>query len=88
MLSVNQRGFGFVNSVGHDDAYIAPEAIGPALHGDKVKITIVNRTSRGIEGRVDYVVTRRNPRVAGVLRRRGRSAWLEPDDTRLRGPIV
>jgi ribonuclease R len=88
VLSVNQRGFGFVNAVGHDDAYIAPEAIGPALHGDKVKITIVNRTSRGIEGRVDFVVTRRNPRVAGVLRRRGRSAWLEPDDTRLRGPIV
>ena len=88
VLSVNQRGFGFVNAVGHDDAYIAPEAIGPALHGDKVKITIVNRTSRGIEGRVDFVVARRNPRVAGVLRRRGRSAWLEPDDTRLRGPIV
>jgi ribonuclease R len=88
VLSVNQRGFGFVNAVGHDDAYIAPEAIGPALHGDKVKITIVNRTSRGIEGRVDFVVVRRNPRVAGVLRRRGRSAWLEPDDTRLRGPIV
>jgi ribonuclease R len=88
VLSVNQRGFGFVNAVGHDDAYIAPEAIGPALHGDKVKITIVNRTSRGIEGRVDFVVARRNPRVAGVLRRRGRSTWLEPDDTRLRGPIV
>src|SRR5690606_16015143 len=28
------------------------------------------------------------PRVAGVLRRRGKSMWLEPDDTRLRGPIV
>ena len=87
-LTMNQRGFGFVNSVGHDDAYIAPEAIGAALHGDKVKITVVNRNARGVEGRIDHVVTRRNPRVAGVLRRKGRSAWLEPDDSRLRGPIV
>ena len=27
-------------------------------------------------------------RVAGTLRRKGKSAWLEPDDTRVRGPIV
>jgi len=88
VLSLNPRGFGFVNAVGHDDLYIAPEAIGPALHGDRVKVTVVNRSSRGAEGRVEYVVARRNPRVAGVLRRRGKSVWLEPDDSRLRGPIV
>ncbi|HYP75552.1 MAG TPA: VacB/RNase II family 3'-5' exoribonuclease [Polyangiaceae bacterium] len=88
VLSLNPRGFGFVNAVGHDDLYIAPEAIGPALHGDRVKVTVVNRSSRGAEGRVDHVVARRNPRVAGVLRRRGKSVWLEPDDSRLRGPIV
>jgi len=88
VLSLNPRGFGFVNAVGHDDAYIAPEAIGPAMHGDRVRITVVSRSARGTEGRVEQVVARRNPRVAGVLRRRGRSVWLEPDDSRLRGPIV
>jgi ribonuclease R len=88
VLSLNPRGFGFVNAVGHDDAYIAPEAIGPAMHGDRVRITVVSRSSRGTEGRVERIVTRRNPRVAGVLRKRGRSMWLEPDDSRLRGPIV
>jgi ribonuclease R len=88
VLSLNPRGFGFVNAVGHDDVYIAPEAIGPALHGDRVKIIVLSRSGRGTEGRVDRVVARRNPRVAGVLRRRGKSVWLEPDDSRLRGPIV
>jgi ribonuclease R len=88
VLSMNARGFGFVNSVGHDDVYISPEAIGSALHGDRVKIIVVSRSGRGTEGRVDQVVSRRNPRVAGVLRKRGRSMWLEPDDTRLRGPIA
>src|SRR6187399_1137607 len=88
VLSLNPRGFGFVNAVGHDDLYIAPEQIGAALHGDRVKVSVINRSARGAEGRVDYVVARRNPRVAGVLRRRGKSVWLEPDDSRLRGPIV
>ncbi|HEY4102960.1 MAG TPA: VacB/RNase II family 3'-5' exoribonuclease, partial [Polyangiaceae bacterium] len=88
MLSLNPRGFGFVNAVGHDDVYIAPEAIGGAMHGDRVRIAVVSRSSRGPEGRVEQIVSRRNARVAGVLRKRGKSVWLEPDDSRLRGPIV
>ncbi|HEV8246875.1 MAG TPA: ribonuclease R, partial [Polyangiaceae bacterium] len=88
VLSLNPRGFGFVTAVGHEDVYIAPEAIGAALHGDRVTVSIVNRSNRGAEGRVDRVISRRNPRVAGVLRKRGKSIWLEPDDSRIRGPIV
>lgn len=88
ILSMNQRGFGFVNAAGHDDVYVPPDAIGAAMHGDKVRITIVNRSSRGLEGRIAAIVTRRSNRVAGIFRRRGKSAWLEPDDTRVRGPIV
>lgn len=88
VLSVNPRGFGFVTAVGEPDLYVAPDGIGGALHGDRVRIQVLSRTARGVEGRIDAVVERRNPRVAGVLRRKGRSAWLEPDDTRMRGPIV
>lgn len=88
VLSVNPRGFGFVTAAGHDDVYIAPEGIGGAMHGDRVRVSVLARTSRGVEGRIEGIVARRNPRVAGVLRRRGKSQWLEPDDTRLRGPVV
>jgi ribonuclease R len=87
-LAMNPRGFGFVTERGKDDTYIAPEAIGGALHGDRVEVEIVNRSSRGAEGRILQIVTRRRPRIAGLLRRRGKSAWLEPDDSRIRGPIV
>src|SRR5262249_3170275 len=55
---------------------------------DTVDVRVVARSRRGLEGEVTRVVRRRNSRVAGTLRRRGRSAWLEPDDSRLRGPIV
>jgi len=86
---MNPRGFGFVaGGVGNDDVYVPPDAIGGALHGDRVLVSVVAQSDRGLEGRIEQVVKRRNPRVAGVLRRRGKSAWLEPDDSRLRGPIV
>ena len=88
ILSVNPRGFGFVAAAGRPDVYVAPDGIGGALHGDTVNVAIVNQTARGFEGHIDSIVSRRNPRVAGTLRRRRGSQWLEPDDSRLRGPIV
>ncbi len=88
LLSVHPRGFAFVNASGREDVFIPPPAIGAALHGDTVRVAIVARTPRGPEGRVDAIIRRRNPRISGVLRRRRKSAWLEPDDDRIRGPIV
>jgi ribonuclease R len=89
LLTMNPRGFGFVaGGAGSDDVYVPPDAIGGALHGDRVMVTVVAQSDRGLEGRIEKVVKRRSPRVAGVLRRRGKSSWLEPDDSRLRGPIV
>jgi ribonuclease R len=88
VLSMNPRGFGFVTAAGHEDVYVAPDSVGGALHGDRVHVAVLAQSSRGLEGRIAGIVERRNPRVAGVLRKRGRSVWLEPDDTRVRGPIV
>ncbi|MCA9633203.1 MAG: ribonuclease R [Myxococcales bacterium] len=87
-LNVNPRGFGFVVQVGKDDVYVPPEAIGGAMHRDRVRVGVVGRSSRGVEGRIEEIVERRSPRVAGVLRRRGGSLWMDPDDTRIRGPIT
>lgn len=87
-LSVHPRGFGFVTAAGHDDVYVPPEGIGPALHGDTVHVRVVGRSSRGVEGRVERIVKRRPPRIAGTLHRKRTRAWLEPDDSRIRGPIL
>src|SRR6187397_1597426 len=88
VLSMNPRGFGFVAAAGQDDVYVAPDGIGGALHGDRVRVEVIARTARGVEGRIDEILQRRNARIAGVLRKRRKSMWLEPDDTRVRGPIV
>ncbi|MFO0547842.1 MAG: VacB/RNase II family 3'-5' exoribonuclease [Polyangiaceae bacterium] len=88
-LSMHPRGFGFVQREGADgDVFIPQEAIGGGMHGDRVLARVVTRGPRGLEGAIVEVVERRAPRVSGVVRRRGASAWLEPDDARIRWPIV
>jgi ribonuclease R len=88
LLGVNPRGFGFVAAAGHPDVYVAGDALGGALHGDRVLVSIVSSSARGLEGRIEQILERRSPRVAGVLHCRGKSTWLEPDDSRIRGPIA
>jgi ribonuclease R len=92
LLTVHPRGFGFVASLSPgtsgDDVFVPPDSMGGALHGDKVRVRVRSRSARGAEGAVVDILERGIKRVAGTLRRRGKSAWLEPDDTRIRGPIV
>lgn len=88
VLSVNPRGFGFVTAVGRDDVFIPPDAIYEGLHGDRVTVRIQRRTAKGLEGRVEAILKRRNPRIAGVIQLRRKGAWLEPDDSRIRSPII
>ncbi|MEO8797695.1 MAG: ribonuclease R [Polyangiaceae bacterium] len=89
-ISIAPRGFGFVSAVGApgDDVFIPPESLGGAMQGDTVRIILRGRSARGPEGEVMEVTERKTKRVAGTLRRKGSSAWLEPDDNRIRGPIV
>lgn len=88
ILTMHPRGFGFVAAPGDRDAFISPEMIGGAMHGDQVVVRVFRASARGPEGEILSVVRRAQKRVPGVLRRRGKSAWLEPDDPRMRGPIT
>jgi len=88
-LRMHPRGFGFVSSAGiADDVYVHGEAVGSAMHGDTVRVQVMTRSMRGLEGRIVEVLQRANHRVQGVLRKTAHGAWLEVDDARVRGPIV
>lgn len=89
-LKVNPRGFGFVASpiAPGDDVYIPQDGLNGAMHGDTVVVEVLARGARGPEGHIVEVKTRGSERVSGILRRRGKSAWVELDDPRIRGPVV
>ncbi len=87
-LTMHPKGFGFVVGTGEDDIFVPPDAVFEALHGDQVRVQITGRSRKGFEGRIAGILKRRDPRVAGVLRVQRKGSWLEPDDSRLRGPIV
>jgi ribonuclease R len=92
LLTVHPRGFGFVASLeagaAGNDVFVPPEAMAGAMHGDRVQVRVRSRGPRGAEGEVVRIVERGYTRTAGTLHRKGKSAWVEPDDTRIRGPIV
>src|SRR6185369_7340108 len=90
VLTVNPRGFGFVASptATGDDVFVNADSLGGAMHGDKVIVEVVARGSRGAEGQIVEITRRGATRVSGILRRRAKSAWVELDDPRLRGPVV
>lgn len=84
----NPRGFGFVEANdGEGDVFIAPNGVLGAMHGDLVE-AVARPGGRGREGAVTAVLKRRSPMVPGVLRARPKGSWLEPEDARIRGPIM
>ncbi len=88
-VSVNARGFGFVSggAPGEPDVFVTADMLHGAMHGDTVTVRIFRTSSRGPEGEITKVIRRSQKRIPGVLRKRGKSAWIEPDDARMRGPI-
>ncbi len=88
VLNMNPRGFGFVNDPQGTGIFLPPESLSGAMHGDRVKVAIRRQTEKGLEGAVLEVLGRARTRVAGILRSRRGSRFVEPDDNRVRGPIV
>lgn len=84
-LLVNPAGFAFVDRGGGEPSvFVPPPERNGGMDGDQV---IVSWTpgARGPEGSVRSVISRARTRVTGVLRRRGRRLFIEPDDPRVLG---
>ncbi len=79
----NPKGFAFLTpEEGGDDVFIPPRFQGAALHGDRVEV-LAKPSPKGREGKVVGVLERRPSRFTGSLEKRGKQAWLRPDDPRL-----
>ena len=72
---------------GQDDVYIPENAVGTALHGDKVLIRIGSQRGRA-EGKVLQVLERRRTRYVGKVEKKGEQMLLNPDDQKMNRPLL
>ncbi|MEM6961071.1 MAG: VacB/RNase II family 3'-5' exoribonuclease, partial [Myxococcota bacterium] len=86
-LSMSRRGFGFVSLAdGGPDAFIPAERLAGAVHGDRVAVEVWP-SAKGREGEVVEILERSLRWLTGIVRRKRRDIWLDPDDLRIQGPI-
>jgi ribonuclease R len=81
-LAMTPRGFGFVTPDEGGEVFVSPRGLGPALHGDRVRVKITP-TIKGFEGAVVEVIARGLQRVAGTLVRTHGHLYIQPGDPRL-----
>jgi ribonuclease R len=99
-LTMHRDGFGFVIPDASSlspamkarltgDIFIAPHAIGSAMHGDRVLVDIVaTRPDGRAEGRIVRSVVRSNPTVVGIFHYGSRHNYVKPIDSKITQEIV
>ncbi len=99
-LSMHRDGFGFVipdasslspslKSRLAGDIFIAPHAIGDAMHGDRVLVDIMAvRPDGRAEGRIVRPVVRAHPTVVGIFHYGSRNNFVKPIDSKITQDIV
>ncbi|MEY4579919.1 MAG: hypothetical protein RL701_4622 [Pseudomonadota bacterium] len=87
-VSVNARGFGFVLTEEEGpDVFIAPSALGNALHGDKVRVRVFP-SPKGLDGHIVEVIERSLHYIGGQLQILPHSTFIEPDDERIKTRVL
>ena len=94
ILRVSPRGFGFVvpddSAITGENAagvFVPQNAMGQALHGDRVKVRLVKVGGRSPEGTVIEVLERANAEVTGTYYATNRGGQVNPRNERL-GRVV
>lgn len=95
-LSMHRDGYGFVlpesDSVSgrfSGDIFINPQAVGQAMHGDRVLVELGSVSSAGrAEGRIVRVLGRQHSTVVGVFHRDSRHNYVLPMDEKITQEII
>ncbi len=86
-ISVNRRGYGFVDAE-EGDIYVAARDIAGAMHADIVGVKVnAERSREGRSGVVVKVLERANTTVVGRYERHGRLGIVVPTDPRIRTEV-
>ena len=84
VLEFTPRGAAYLLVDGRDeDIYINPKNTFQSIHGDRVRVKIINSSGRKVEGKVVEVVSREREFIVGQISVSERFAFLRPDNMRL-----
>ena len=84
ILDFTPRGAAYLIVDGQkEDIYINPKNTFQSIHGDRVRVKIINSSGRKIEGKVVEVVSREREFIVGQISVSERFAFLRPDNMRL-----
>ncbi|MDG2422655.1 MAG: VacB/RNase II family 3'-5' exoribonuclease [Phycisphaerales bacterium] len=93
-LKIARKGFGFVMPdvpCREGDIYIPRGALGDAISGDRVLVTVSRRKGmkgRGPSGRIEEVIERKQTSFAGTVQKRGKNWLIDPDGRSLQGMLI
>ncbi|WP_425058417.1 Ribonuclease R [Sporomusa carbonis] len=86
-FSATTKGFGFIlpENPEVDDVFIPPDAMGGAMHGDRVVARMHRRhvSGKAVEGEIIRVVARANNKVVGTFEASRNFGFVLPDDRRI-----
>ena len=87
-LSRAAAGFGFVvpehGEAGARDVYVAPTAMGDAMHGDRVVVRVERHTDRGPDGRIVQILERAHDTIVGRFEQGGKGlSYVVPFDPKV-----
>ena len=87
-LSVNKKGFGFVDIEGEEDVYIANDNLNGAIHNDKVVVEITSKKGMDLEGRIVRIVKRQLKEFIGNIKVIKNKYFVQLDDDKVKINII
>ncbi|MBR4262018.1 MAG: ribonuclease R [Bacilli bacterium] len=89
VISINKKGFGFVEVEGMDDIFVSADNINGAVQKDLVVVEILQRKDDGkIEGRVVRVIKRELNTIVGEVLFKKKDIYVIPDDERIKLELI
>ena len=87
-ISVNKRGFGFVDVGGNKDIFIPLDSMNKAIHNDTVIVEITSKSQEEPEGRIVKIVDRNLNNMVGEFYYKQGKPYVELDDKKIKIQIT
>ena len=88
-ISVSSKGVGYVKTPDYEeDVEIDTRFLNTALHGDKVRMSLLSKTGGRMKGEITEILSRAKRGFAGVLEKEKGIFYLKPDDGKMYADIL